>query len=261
MTAPGYVHGGSDEREVMRLEKQAAFTSPWIYERFDAASGMRVLDLATGVGAMAAQLLQRFPGVQLVGIDLSASQLAWARRNHPDLPIARANGAALPFADRTFDRVHCSWLLEHVPSAVAVEILRDVRRVLKDGGYCHFTEVDNATFDVEPSRPAVMKLMQQLNDAQERGGGDPYVGPKVEGYMRTAGFSRIDSRRKPFDCTAEDLEFFTGITVEFAEIFEGLDETVNDAALIHQAASDLRQLPSVPGSRMRYAGVIAQAWR
>ena len=199
MTTPGYVHGGTDDREVARLEKQAAFTSPWIYERFDAAPGMRVLDLATGVGAMAAQLLSRFPDVVLSGIDLSASQLQSARRNHPGLAVARADGARLPFADRTFDRVHCSWLLEHVPAAAAVAILKDVRRVLKVGGYCHFTEVDNSTMRTEPPLPSVQRLMNQLNDAQLAGGGDPFVGPKVEGYLRAAGFSRIDARPHPLE--------------------------------------------------------------
>jgi len=124
---------------VARLEKQARWCAPWMLERFDAKPSMRVLDLATGVGAMAHELVARFPGIALVGVDLSATQLASARGK---CPLARANAATLPFHDDTFDRVHCSWLLEHLSPHAAVAVLRDVRRVLKRGGYCHFTEVD-----------------------------------------------------------------------------------------------------------------------
>jgi len=44
---------------VSRLEKQARFVAPWSLRDFDAAAGEHILDLATGVGAMAAQLAQR----------------------------------------------------------------------------------------------------------------------------------------------------------------------------------------------------------
>ncbi len=78
----GYIHGGTDAREVARLEKQAFWCADWMLKRFDAAPGMRVLDLATGVGAMAGQLLRRFADITLLAVDLSPSQLSTAHENH-----------------------------------------------------------------------------------------------------------------------------------------------------------------------------------
>src|SRR4051812_6052615 len=148
MTETKYVHGSTDAREVARLEKQADFTASFTFSTLELKAGQRVLDLATGVGAMGTRLLRTFPGIKLVGVDLSATQLGAARKNHPELPVLRGDATRLPFADATFDRVHCSWLLEHVPTPV--EVLKDVRRVLKPGGFCQFIEVDNATFAVTP---------------------------------------------------------------------------------------------------------------
>src|SRR3990167_7992730 len=76
-----YVHGGTTTREIARLEKQADFTASFTFSTLDLHPGQRVLDLATGVGAMGARLLRHCPGLHLVGVDLSAAQLAAARQH------------------------------------------------------------------------------------------------------------------------------------------------------------------------------------
>lgn len=252
----GYVHGGTDEREVARLEKQAGFTASFTFATLALRPGHRVLDLATGVGAMAARLTQAFPGIDLVGVDLSQAQLTAARRNHPALPVTRGDGTRLPFADATFDRVHCSWLLEHVPSPAAV--LKDVRRVLRPGGFCQFIEVDNATFGTTPACPAVTEVMRRLNEAQARGGGDPFVGQHLEREFAAAGFHRVEVERRPLVGDATDARFFKAFVDEFVEIFEGLDESLSVEALplIEQAIAELRGL-----TELRYTPVIARGWR
>ena len=257
----GYIHGGTDAREVARLEKQAFWCAGWMLARFDAAPGMRVLDLATGVGAMAGELLKRFDGITLIGVDLSATQVATAHAKHPRVPFARANAAALPFGADTFHRVHCSWLLEHLSPALAVNVLREVRRVLKPGGYCHFTEVDNSTFRTVPELPLVTDAIRSLNDGQVRVGGDPFIAPKLEGYLRAAGFERIDARPSPIRGDASDPVYFQGFIDEFSEIFESLDEALGARPELHAAAAELRGLNRLSGSSIHYCGTIAQAWK
>lgn len=251
-----YVHGSTDEREIARLEKQADFTASFTFGTLELKPGHRVLDLATGVGAMAARLRRSFPGVHLVGVDLSQAQLTAARRNHPELPVLRGDGTRLPFADATFDRVHCSWLLEHVPSPSAV--LEDVRRVLRPGGFCQFIEVDNATFGTTPASPAVTEVMRRLNEAQARGGGDPFVGQGLEREFAAAGFERVEVGRQPLVGNSNEPRFFKAFVDEFVEIFEGLDESLGPEALplIERAISELRGL-----TVLRYTPVIARGWR
>lgn len=261
MTDSTYVHGSTDAREVARLEKQADFTAGFTFGTLALQPGHRVLDLATGVGAMGARLQRRCPGAHVVGVDLSATQLRAARENHPELPVLRGDATRLPFPDAAFERVHCSWLLEHVRDPVAV--LREVRRVLKPGGFCQFVEVDNATFATTPPSPEVMEVLRRLNEAQARGGGDPFVGRHLERSLHDAGFRRAEVTRTPSCGDAREPVFFQAFIDEFAEIFEGLDESLGVEALplIEQAIAHLRGLAGRPGASIHYTPVIARGWK
>jgi ubiquinone/menaquinone biosynthesis C-methylase UbiE len=256
-----YIHGKTDPREVRRLEKQAAFLSPRILSGFDADAGMSVLDLATGVGAMAGVLLHRFPGIRLTGLDLNPDQLRYAVKNHPGPSYVRATGGRMPFADATFDRVHCSWMLEHVPDPVPV--LKEVRRVLKPAGYCHFTEVENSTLRLTPEIREVTEVMNALNEAQIKGGGDPFIGRRLESLFQQAGFGKVTVVPSVSHGTAADLPFFKAFVEEFAEIFLSLDEALGPEMTekLRTAAQKLNQLPSLPGSEIYYQAVIAQGFR
>ncbi len=262
MTDPAhYVHGGTDDREIARLEKQGDWTSSFTFQHFDAAPGMRVLDLATGVGAMSVRLQKRFAGASVVGVDLSAQQLAASKKNHPEMPIARADATRLPFADNTFDRIHCSWLLEHVPSPTAV--LREVHRVLKPTGYCQFIEVDNASFRITPRFEEVDVTMRALNAAQLRAGGNPMVGQVLGQCFTDAGFERFTLEPIILRATSKTPEFMGHFIDEFAEILEGLDESLGAELMptVITAAAQLRSLARSPDAEMAYTPMLAKGFK
>lgn len=261
MSQVAYVHGATDAREVARLEKQADFTAPFTFPTLELKPGLRVLDLATGVGAMGARLLRFCPGIHLIGIDLSEAQLAAARSNHPELLVVHGDATRLPFPEGTFDRVHCSWLLEHVPSPV--KVLEEVRRVLRPGGLCHFIEVDNATFRTTPACPSATEVMRRLNEAQLKGGGDPFVGRRLESVFSAAGFSRFEVDRRPLLGEASNPDYFQAFVDEFVDIFAGLDQSLGAGAmpLISKAIGELRALPRTEGGSIGYTPSIARAWR
>lgn len=259
---PHYVHGSDDDREAARLERQAAFFSPLFHTQLPPRPGDRVLDLGTGVGAMAAQLRQRWPDVRLVGLDLRMSQLRFARRNHPAAAAwVQADGTRMPFPDGSFDRLYASWLLEHVPRPV--DVLREVHRVLKVSGRCAFLEVDNATLRTTPDLPDVRAVQARQNEVQQRGGGDPFIGPKLDGYFRQAGFSQVEVRHLELRGTARDPELFQSAVTEFAEIYEGLDEALGPSMLptIQRAAAQLRALPETPGGEFYYRAFVVLGTR
>jgi demethylmenaquinone methyltransferase/2-methoxy-6-polyprenyl-1,4-benzoquinol methylase len=114
-------------------------------------AGERVLDVATGTGMVAAELLAR-ADCSVVGIDQSAQMLAGARARFADVKGSRVElveGEAehLPFADDSFDGLTFTYLLRYVddPRATVAELAR----VVRPGG-----RVASLEFGVPPWAPA-----------------------------------------------------------------------------------------------------------
>jgi SAM-dependent methyltransferase len=94
-------------------------------------SGVRLLDVACGPGALTAAAANR--GAQAVGVDLSPRMLELARQLHPGVDFHEAEVEHLPFADGSFDAVTCSFALGHLPYPELA--LAECVRVLSAGGW------------------------------------------------------------------------------------------------------------------------------
>ena len=93
--------------------------------------GARVLDVATGTGAVAKELLAR--GCTVVGVDQSPGMLAEARRALDGrVELVEASAEHLPFADASFDALTFTYLLRYVEQPGAT--LRELARVVRPGG-------------------------------------------------------------------------------------------------------------------------------
>lgn len=92
------------------------------------ATGGHVLDVATGTGLVAAELLRR--GHEVTGVDQSPGMLAVARERLGDrATLVEASAETLPFPDATFDHLTFTYLLRYVddPGATLTELARVVR--------------------------------------------------------------------------------------------------------------------------------------
>jgi demethylmenaquinone methyltransferase/2-methoxy-6-polyprenyl-1,4-benzoquinol methylase len=90
--------------------------------------GGHVLDVATGTGLVAAELVRR--GFEVTGLDQSAEMLAVARNRFGSrVELVQASATELPFDDATFDHLTFTYLLRYVddPGATMVELARVVR--------------------------------------------------------------------------------------------------------------------------------------
>ncbi|MDO8788328.1 MAG: methyltransferase domain-containing protein [Sulfuritalea sp.] len=93
------------------------------------APGQRVLDLASGPGLLTRSARDAVGDSGLaIASDISEGQLACC----PDLARVAADGEALPFANRSFDRVLCGLGLMFFPDEQAA--LREIHRVLRPDG-------------------------------------------------------------------------------------------------------------------------------
>lgn len=93
--------------------------------------GGHVLDVATGTGLVAAELIRR--GFEVTGVDQSAEMLAIARRRFGDtVELVEASANALPFDDSAFDHVTFTYLLRYVDDPA--KALAEIARVVRPGG-------------------------------------------------------------------------------------------------------------------------------
>jgi demethylmenaquinone methyltransferase/2-methoxy-6-polyprenyl-1,4-benzoquinol methylase len=125
-------------------------SGPWYRRqalaRAGLASGMHVLDVATGTGLVAREALRIIgPTGRLVGLDPSAGMLDQAAGLR--VPLVRGFGEHLPFGTATFDFVSMGFALRHVSDLEG--LFGEMHRVLKPGGTACILEL------TRPSNAAV----------------------------------------------------------------------------------------------------------
>ncbi len=264
---PVYIHG-TDAREQRRLEVQAAFLAPHVFAGRTFPSGGRILEVGCATGANGRYIRSHIPETGLVvGIDRSARQLDAAvtrARGISGLRFARADGAFLPFCDGSLDAIFTCWFFEHVPNPV--EILRECRRVLREGSALHSTEVINQSLTLDPKTPEIMELWEAFGAIQKEAGGDPDVGVKMPDYLKAAGFSSVDAEIYPLTGSTEDPGQLALCLEELRGILESGEETVRarlglDDREWKRRIALLDRLASEPGAGFRYVFMKTTARR
>jgi ubiquinone/menaquinone biosynthesis C-methylase UbiE len=95
-----------------------------------------VLEIGSGSGAMAAELLRRFGDIRLTATDYDDSMVAVARDRLGEfgdrVDVKQADATQLPFPDESFDAVVSFIMLHHVIDWE--KALADAARVLRPGG-------------------------------------------------------------------------------------------------------------------------------
>lgn len=195
--AEGYIHGFTKE-EQDRLFKQARIHESIIFSQVDFSGCQNILEVGSGVGAQTQILLERNPHATIQCVDASPAQVARAKEAlqgpiaESRVKIQQGDALHLPFEENTFDGAFLCWILEHVPEPI--EILEEVRRVLKPGGVIYCNEVLNATFYLHPYSPATLKYWFEFNDYQWSLKGDPFVGGKLANYLMQAEYQNVTTK-------------------------------------------------------------------
>jgi demethylmenaquinone methyltransferase / 2-methoxy-6-polyprenyl-1,4-benzoquinol methylase len=130
----------------------------FLVSRLAVGADARVLDVATGTGAVALELVRRY-GCRVVGIDRSPGMLGVARarvraqRLESRIALHEGRAEALPFDDGSFDGLTVTYLLRYVDDPAAT--LRELARVVRPGGTVAMLE-----FGVPQTRP--MRALWEL---------------------------------------------------------------------------------------------------
>jgi ubiquinone/menaquinone biosynthesis C-methylase UbiE len=227
------------------------------------AGATRVLDVGTGTGTLAIELLRRWPTIRVTAIDASSGMIEKAageadrllspeQRARLELRVAFADDLGL--ADASVDVAVSSFVLQLVPNRSRA--LREVRRVLRPGGV--FGWVSWLAHDAFWAPDA------DFDDALEDVGEEPREWSDRPGDLRDPGAAAAQMRRAGFaDVSAVagelvhpfTIDGFVGFMAEFDEedLVQGLDPAVRtrfEAALRrrlarHRAEQLALRLPTV----------------
>ncbi len=148
----------------------------FLVSRVEAGPEDTVLDVATGTGAVALELIRR-RGCAVVGLDQSPEMLAVARRRLPEtVRLVEGEADHLPFPDGSFAALTFTYLFRYVDDPGAT--LRELARVVGPGG-----SIAGLEFGVPPN--PVFRALWRLYV----GAGLPLAGRVISpGWAEVGGF-------------------------------------------------------------------------
>jgi SAM-dependent methyltransferase len=112
------------------LAALCAYPASLLLDAADIGTGVRILDVGTGTGTIAALACTR--DARVTAVDAEPSMLEIARRRAPEAEIRHAVLPHLPFPDDLFDAAVANFVINHVGNPEAA--IRDMRRVVRPGG-------------------------------------------------------------------------------------------------------------------------------
>jgi SAM-dependent methyltransferase len=158
-----------------------------------------VCDLGCGPGHIARYLHER--GAQAFGLDLSLGNLRQARRLNPQLEFVQGDMLALPFARESLGGIAAFYSIIHLQQEQLADALREMRRVLRPGGWLllafhlgaetlHEEELWGYAVSLDVTLFTLAEVEKHLEDAglrvEEAVERDPYS-PEVE-YQSRRGY-------------------------------------------------------------------------
>lgn len=161
-------------------------------------SGERVLDLGCGGGETSLELEQAVsPDGTVVGIDLSAAVLAFAKRaaqGRERLQFVQADAEVYPFEPASFDAAFSRFGVMFFADPTAAFV--NIRRSLRPNGRLAFVcwrALDENPLDILPLRAASAHLPPQPADDPAAPGPFAFANPdRVRGILQRAGFGDIN---------------------------------------------------------------------
>ncbi|KAL4863847.1 hypothetical protein BDV12DRAFT_206156 [Aspergillus spectabilis] len=149
----------------------------------------KILDVGCGPGSITVDLARLVPSGHVTGIEYVSDPLDQARdfaasQGVTNIDFRVGDIYSLPFADESFDIVHVHQVLQHISEPV--KALRELRRVVKPGGFVSVRESASMTWFPENQEiSAWLELTTRMAKAK---GGNPHPGRYIHVWAKDAGF-------------------------------------------------------------------------
>lgn len=118
-----------------------------------AAQPLNILDFGCGVGASIPHLAEMFPLAKVHGLDVSSESIDLAEASNPQAVLDVINETQLPLADGSMDVAMAACVYHHIAPIERQRWTRELRRVLKPGGYIFI-------FEHNPLNPLTQKVVR-----------------------------------------------------------------------------------------------------
>jgi SAM-dependent methyltransferase len=158
------------------------------YRMLDVQEGHRFLDVGCGAGEVLEDVANIVGSSGAVsGIDMAQTMVDASQSRLTAVGVVadlrKGDAHALPFEERSFDRVRCERVLQHVehPAAVVAEIFR----VLAPGGRALLIDANHAQVDIATDDPDTMRIARRHSTGRVR---HQRAGLHLAEWMDGAGF-------------------------------------------------------------------------
>ncbi len=247
--------GGEQAAKRLKLLARVKWpTTKTLLRRVGVRKGMRCLDVGCGNGAVTLKLALRVGNNgQAVGIDPDERCLEFARRKaarHKLPAVFRVeNVTGLRDVD-AYDLVYARFLLTHLPKPE--EALARMVRAARPGGWVIAEDIEFAAHFSYPPCPALGRYVDLYQQAVQRKGADPNIGPRLVSLFLDSGLDEVQvevvqpTYRRG---TGKRIAAITMEHIQDAVVQLGLastQEVEGIVAELDQFAADPRTLLSLP---------------
>jgi ubiquinone/menaquinone biosynthesis C-methylase UbiE len=154
----------------------------WSFEP-ERAPPLKVLDFGGGIGASAPHIRAMFPEAEIVIADVSRRSLEIAEaRRLERVSTLLFDGCSLPVDGASFDLALAACVFHHIPEHSHIELLAEIRRVLKPGGHLF-------VFEHNPWNPLTVHA---VNTCPFDENAKLIAAPRMRARMVAAGFRKVD---------------------------------------------------------------------
>ena len=189
-----YLHGYEEWTKTWMQRRTAArelaFAVPHL------RPGMDVIDCGCGPGSITIDVAGIVAPGQVTGIDIEPRQLEAARalaleRGVRNVRFEQGSVYALPYPDATFDAAVAHFVIEHVNDPVRA--LREIRRVLKPGGFAAIKDPYYPAFTFRPRLPVIERFGELMAKARTHNGASDAYAADLRACLLEAGFARTQA--------------------------------------------------------------------
>jgi len=175
----------------------------------DLSSTEVVLDVACGPGGWAREVAQRYPEMQVVGIDIHQPMIRYARAFARVQRLGNLSFRVmdalhpLAFTDASFEGVNARFLMGFLSRSTWPVLVQELARVTRPGGWIRLTEADEGGKTTGPAFEQIKGLLARAFYQTGRSfePDAPHFGvmSRLSGFLREAGMEELQEQDYQLD--------------------------------------------------------------